>query len=205
MADEIPVLPCCQDRMCRPGALDNALRRRFSGPGKDLDLLGPGPGMVVADLGAGVGFFAPETLARIGGTGRLYLVDIDAENLDIARARVGPRPNVTFVVGSAADVGAIPSKSVDRALSSLVLCCLVDKAGAMDEAWRVLRPGGQLLVSYPKIGLSLYRRKRSLKVTPELWESLRARRPWVVVHSRRGWFVTRHVLRKPEPDLSVPP
>jgi SAM-dependent methyltransferase len=198
MGDAIPVLPACDDRMCSPRALDNSLRRRFSGPHKDLDLLDLHPGMTVADLGAGVGFFAPETLVRIGDLGRLYLVDIDAENLALARERVGDRPNVTFVRGSAAAVADVPTGSVDRVLASLVLCCLWDKAGAMDEAWRVLRPGGRILVSYPRIGLSLYRRKRSMRVTPALWETLRTRRPWTVLLSRRGAFVTRHLLEKPE-------
>jgi SAM-dependent methyltransferase len=80
---------------------------------------------------------------------------------------------------------------------SLLLCCLADKEGAIDEAWRILRPGGLVLVSYPRIGATPFRRKRSLAVAPERWDALRARCPWLVVSSRRGWFATRHVLRKP--------
>ena len=72
MADAIPVLPNREDRMCRAGALDNSLRRRFASPRKELDLLDLHAGMTMADLGAGVGYFAPESLARIGERGRLY-------------------------------------------------------------------------------------------------------------------------------------
>jgi len=205
MADAIPVLPNREDRMCRAGALDNSLRRRFASPRKELDLLDLHAGMTMADLGAGVGYFAPESLARIGERGRLYLVDIDSENLELARRRVGARPNAIWIVTSAADVREIPSGSVDRVLASLVLCCLSDKAGAMEEAWRILRPGGRMVVTYPRIGLSPYRRKRSMRVTPDLWEALRARRPWTVLPSRRGAFVTRHVLEKPEPGPAPSP
>jgi ubiquinone/menaquinone biosynthesis C-methylase UbiE len=198
MGERLTVVPVPEDRMCQARALDNPLRRRFSPAAVELDPLDIHPGMTVADLGAGVGYFAPEALARVGEQGRLWLVDIDEENLAIARQRLGKSPNATFVVGSAAHADAILSGSVDRVLASLVLCCLVDKAGAMDEIWRVLRPGGLARVTYPRIGLSWYRRKRAMRVTPALWEELRARHPWRTVDSRRGWFVTRHLLEKPE-------
>lgn len=194
--DRLPVLPNLADRMCRAGALDNRLRRRFASPSRELDLLGLHSGMSVADLGAGVGYFARETLARIGPGGRLYLVDIDDENLAVARHTIGDPPNVVWHVGSAAHVGHIPSDSVDRVLMSLVLCCLVEKEAALDEAHRILRPGGLLLATYPRFGGSPFRRKRSLRVDRARWAALRARRPWEDLPCPQGRLVTRHLLRR---------
>ena len=50
---------------------------------------------------------------------------------------------------------------------SLVLCCLSDKAGALSEAWRTLRPGGRALATFPRVGRRFGFRRRSLGVTRE--------------------------------------
>lgn len=188
-------LPVLEDRMCHARALNNPLRRWLAPAARETDLLAPQPGETVADLGAGVGFYARELLKGVGATGRVYLVDIDSENLALARERVAGDARVTVLVGSAAHVAAIPSGSVDRVLLSLVLCCLVEKEAAMDEVWRILRPGGTVLVTYPRRRVSL-RRRASLRVTPERWAALAARHPWRVHPCPRGFFVQRHLLER---------
>jgi ubiquinone/menaquinone biosynthesis C-methylase UbiE len=157
--------------------------------------------MVVADLGAGVGYFVPETLRRLSPEGRLYVVDPDRSNLELARSRAGEDARSRWIVGSAAGVPEIPSASVDRVLLSLVLCCLVDKEGALDETWRILRPGGRAYVSYPRRSRPTFRRRVSLRVTPERWAGLVRRRPWVVRGDRVGFLIVTHLLEKP-PGLS---
>lgn len=99
-------------------------------------------------------------------------------------------------VGSAAHLPQIPDASVDRVLLSLVLCCLVDKEGALDEAFRILRPGGVALVTWPR-GLRWSRRRAALRVTPERWAGLVARRPWRVEPVLRGRVVERRRLVRP--------
>ncbi len=188
-----------EDRWCRAGALDNRLRRRFLPPGKDLDRLGVRPGQDVCDLGAGVGYFADEILRRLGPAGHLVLVDPDRENLGPYLERHGPDPRVTSWFCSAADVDAIPSESQDRVLLSLVLCCLVEKAAVLDQTWRILRPTGRALVTYPAWGVPF--RRESLRVRPELWRTLVSRRPWRVLSSERSWGIARHLLEKTGPEL----
>jgi SAM-dependent methyltransferase len=198
------VLPVVEDRRCRPAALMNPIRRWFAPARREVDRLEVHPGHVVADLGAGVGYYAGELLARVGADGAVLLVDIDSANLSIASRRLGPDPRLRVLVASAAQRGVLDEGSVDRALLSLVLCCLVDKERAMDEAWRVLRPGGRLLVTYPRWRVGLVRRP-SLRVTPARWRSLLARRPWRVLRSERGLVVTRHLLERPVEARSESP
>ena len=196
MSEPVQVL---QDRRCFPSSLNNPLRRYFSPPSRDLDLLDLAPGQVVVDLGTGVGYLLPEILERIGPGGRVRAVDIDEENVAIARRRVRSDPRVSFQLGSAAGPVDLPSGSADRVLLSLVLCCLVDKTGALSEAWRLLKPGGVLLASYPRLPKLFRRRRASLRVTPDLWERLVQEHPWERLGDRKGRVVTRHLLRRPGP------
>jgi ubiquinone/menaquinone biosynthesis C-methylase UbiE len=197
VSTRLPVLPT--DRRCHPRALDNPLRRHFASAAKELDLLGLAPGQTVVDLGTGVGYFAPEILLRIGPRGRLYLVDPDADNLRKAAARVGPDARVLTLRNSAARVSLVPDGSVDRVLLSLVLCCMSDKEGAMDEAWRMLRPGGSVYVSYPRRRLLPARRRTALRVTPERWEAIFRAHAWREVPVRPSWIMVRHRLSRPPP------
>lgn len=180
--------------MCHAGALDNPVRRRWAPAEREVRILGPRPGDVVADLGTGVGFVLPELLKAVGAQGRVYAADIDAENLTIARDRVHGDPRVTFIEGSAAAVPGIPDASVDRVLLNLVLCCAVDKKGVLHESWRVLKPGGVLLATYP---LPLRLRRRSLAVTKPVWDELVRALPWEVLPVQSRWWFRRRMLRRP--------
>ncbi len=194
---ELKVLPTPRDRRCWARGIDNRLRRRWAPPRIEVDLLGVAFGETVADLGAGPGYFEAEILDRIGPQGHLYLVDIDEENLEIARGRSPGDPRVTFFVGSAANPTGIPTESVDRVLMSLLLCCLWDKAGALAEAWRILKPGGRALLTYPRAGPFRRFRRRSLAMTPAIWSTLVSQRTWIRRPDASGWWVVRHVLEKP--------
>ncbi len=62
-----------------------------------VDLLGCSPGTTVIDATVGGGGHAGPILKRIGGTGRLIGIDCDHETLEIARERLGAKPNVTLI------------------------------------------------------------------------------------------------------------
>jgi ubiquinone/menaquinone biosynthesis C-methylase UbiE len=187
-----------RDRRCPGWSLDNWFRRRWAPAANEVGLLSVGPGQHVVDLGAGVGFLTEALLARLGPSGTLDLVDPDPRAMASVQARWGADPRVHMKVASAAHVPFIPDGSVDRAVLSLVLCCMVDKAGALNETWRILRPGGLALVSYPERRWRLSRTKMTLRVSPELWARLVAEHPWKVLASQRKRLIRRHVLQKPE-------
>jgi SAM-dependent methyltransferase len=195
VSSELRLAP--EDRRCRPGGLDNVLRRALAPASREIDLLGVRAGETVADLGTGVGYFVPSLLERLGGAGRLYAVDPDPSNLARVRSRPHPPGDLQVIQASAAHVPEIPSSSVDRALLSLVLCCLVDKSGTLGEAFRVLRPGGRALVTLPR-SLGLRRGvRRALRVTTARWDALARERPWTILPVPSGPFVVRHLLEKP--------
>jgi ubiquinone/menaquinone biosynthesis C-methylase UbiE len=192
----LPVLGS-RDRRCRGWTLDNWFRRWLDPASTELDPLEIRPGQHVADLGTGVGYLAPGLLDRVGPNGTVDLVDPDPRNLSVVQARWGSDARVRVKAASAACVPGLETESVDRVVLSLVLCCMVDKAGAMDEAWRILSPGGLALVSYPERRWRINPQKRSLRVSPELWSQLVIQHPWRVLSSRRRRFIRRHVLQKP--------
>jgi SAM-dependent methyltransferase len=192
------VLP--QDRTCPGWALDNFLRRRLAPPGRDVDLLGVRHGMVVADIGAGAGFHLPALARAVGPGGRIIAADVDPRNLARARARgTGVVPS-TFLLRPAAVLPEVADGVVDRALLSLVLCCLVDKDAAISELWRILAPGGRALVTFPRRTLPEPTRRRGLGLGEERFRRLITTRPWQELPVRRGLLVHRHLLGKPDPS-----
>lgn len=187
--------------MCPARALDNRFRRRIAPAQRELDLLGIREGDHVADLGTGVGFLLPEILNRVGPSGSVYAVDIDEENLEMARQRVHGDPRIQFLKTSAASVPGIPSESMDRVLLSLVLCCLVDKQGAMREAWRILKPGGVVLATHP---FALPRPLGRLGVSGSIWKELEHELPWEPIKVPSSGILRRHMVRKPGPAPAGP-
>jgi S-adenosylmethionine-diacylgycerolhomoserine-N-methlytransferase len=186
-----------RDRRCRGWTLDNRARRWLAPAGAEVDRLSVQPGHHIADLGAGVGYLTAALLERIGPSGTLAAVDPDARNLLAAQQTWGADPRVDFIAESAADVRSIGNGSIDRVVLSLVLCCMVDKVGALDDAWRILRPGGLVLVSYPEAPWGWSFRKSLLRVSPTLWSQLVVRHPWRVTLSERRRLIRRHILLKP--------
>jgi ubiquinone/menaquinone biosynthesis C-methylase UbiE len=185
---------------CRGRRLTSRLRYRLSPPRREVDPLQIRPGQTIADVGAGLGYHTAEILSRLGGAGRVYAIDHDPRHLDRMRARLlarGPRDDLEILLTSATQLGAIRSESVDAALLSLVLCCVVDKKGTMDEVWRILRPGGRAVATFPRFGLSFNRWKRALRMRRRVMVGLMNAHPWTLLAPARGLLVRRFVLGKP--------
>jgi SAM-dependent methyltransferase len=105
-------------------------------------------GEVVLDLGSGGGIDVLLSARRVGPTGKAYGLDMTEEMLALARenqVRAGVE-NVEFLHG---DIEAIPlpDDSVDVIISNCVINLAADKAKALAEAFRVLKPGGRFAVS----------------------------------------------------------
>lgn len=101
------------------------------------------PGLSVLDVGCGTGVVARECVRRAGSNGTVVGLDISREMLEVAN-RVAP--DVGWIQG---DGGMLPfpSELFDRVLSQFALMFFPDQEHALGEMWRVLRPGGRLVVS----------------------------------------------------------
>lgn len=111
--------------------------RRLAAP--FLDFAGCSDGERVLDVGCGTGHLAAAVAARCGAS-EVQGVDLAPEYIEHAK-RLYPVPRLRFRVGDACALD-VPDRSVDRALSLLVLHFVPRTDAAVAEMRRVTRPGG---------------------------------------------------------------
>ncbi len=109
-----------------------------------VEQLGLEEGARVLDVGCGTGRLARWIAERLGPKGTVAAIDPLEERVDIARSRGDA---VRFEVGQAEDLGAFEDASFDAVCMSSVFHWVSDKAKALAEVRRVLRPGGRLGVT----------------------------------------------------------
>ncbi|MFO0928959.1 MAG: class I SAM-dependent methyltransferase [Gemmataceae bacterium] len=132
------------------------------------------PGGVVADIGAGSGYFTFPLAAKVGPKGKVYAVDIQKEMLDIIRRRMRVLrvDNVVPVRGTIRDP-KLPAEAVD-------LILLVDVYHEFSHPYemtaamvRALKHGGQIVfVEYrmedPKVPIKLVHKMTERQVIREM-------------------------------------
>lgn len=126
----------------------NVLHKIYSPAGRETLLAaGLAEGMRVADFGCGSGTMTRMLASLVGPSGSATGIDIHAAQLEQARilALVDGLANTTFVTADACETG-LPQNQFDLVYCRFLLLHLLDPASCLQEMWRVLKPGGILVV-----------------------------------------------------------
>ena len=112
-------------------------------------------GLTCLDLGCGAGHDVYILSKLVGEKGKVYGVDMTKEQLDLAekykehQAKVYgySKSNVEFINGYIEKLTAIPDNSIDLVVSNCVVNLSPNKKDVFSEAYRVLKPGGEMYFS----------------------------------------------------------
>jgi ubiquinone/menaquinone biosynthesis C-methylase UbiE len=110
-------------------------------------VLRPEPGERLLEIGVGTGYYSLDLAEWVGPAGRLELFDLQQEFLDHVVRGAGER-GLTNLVPTRGDATALPFEdaSVDAVILTAVLGEIPDRAAALAEIRRVLKPAGRLVV-----------------------------------------------------------
>jgi SAM-dependent methyltransferase len=156
------------------GWLERPEREKEEQPAKLLNALKLKKDHVIADVGAGSGYFTFRIAKRLGPKGKVLAVDIQPEMLDIIRKRMKESAitNVEPIRGEEADP-KLPANSVDLILLVDVYHEFAYPYEMTEAMVKALRPGGRLVfVEYrledPKVWIKLVHKMTERQVRREM-------------------------------------
>jgi ubiquinone/menaquinone biosynthesis C-methylase UbiE len=99
----------------------------------------------ILDIGIGFGIYANELSPHVS---RITGIDVEAKNLEKSKNIVSMRKNIDLLLMSAEDL-KFPENFFDAAIMIEVLEHVPNDTKALQEIYRVLKPGGKLIVTVP--------------------------------------------------------
>ncbi len=126
--------------------LERPERAKEEEPKKLLKVLDFKPGQVVADIGAGSGYYSFRIAGKVGPRGKVLAVDIQKEMLDIIRARMKRQKvaNIEPILGTETDP-KLPEGGVDLILLVDVYHEFSSPFEMTEALVKALKPGGRLV------------------------------------------------------------
>lgn len=130
------------------------------------------PGAVVADVGAGDGFFTSRLATAVGPSGQVFAVDVSDAQLERLRRRLDPEAhrNVTIIKG-APDDPRLPAGRLDAALIVNAYHEMPAHQAMLQSIRRALKPDGRLVIVEPiadaRRDASRSDQAREHEITPE--------------------------------------
>lgn len=136
--------------------LDHELVVRSEDPNRVMELAQVKPGMVVADIGAGAGYYEPRLARAVGPTGRVVATDVQPESVALLKKRMkdpklNPYGNVEVRLNQVDELGLAP-KSVDLELMIHLdfygyQKLLPENVRMLESCFKALKPGGRAVVA----------------------------------------------------------
>ena len=128
--------------------LPEFVQAAYCGVGNPFSMGAIDPGMAVIDIGCGAGVDTLFAALMVGPGGRVVGIDITPEMVERAKANLNQMklPNVSFYQASAEQLD-FPPEGFDVAISNGVLNLVVNKERALAEIYKVLKPGGRLMLA----------------------------------------------------------
>lgn len=126
--------------------LERPERKEEENPERVLAALELKPGMTVADIGAGSGYYSSRMAERVGPNGTVYAVDIQQEMLDILKLQMKQRrvTNVKAILGTMTDP-RLPAGALDLAIMVDVYHELEYPYEMLAAIVKALKPGGRVV------------------------------------------------------------
>lgn len=164
-----------------------------------MPMLALKPGTVVADIGAGTGYYSRRIADLVGAAGKVYAVDVQPEMVKMLQsvAKQSDYGNIAPVLGGIDDV-KLPVASVDVAIMVDVYHELEYPYEVLASIVRALKPGGRVVfVEYraedPKVPIKPLHKmseaqiRREAQLHPLIWERTLNDLPWqhVVIFKRQ--------------------
>jgi ubiquinone/menaquinone biosynthesis C-methylase UbiE len=145
---QTPQRPQSHGRLFPPedlGLLEAPDRDIWQYPEQIMDVLGIAEGSVVADIGAGAGWFTIRLARRVGPNGIVYAEDVQPEMLAAIQRRVNAEGlmNVKQILGKGSDP-QLPKAALDVALMVDAYHEIDDRVPLLRNLARALRPGGRI-------------------------------------------------------------
>lgn len=127
-------------------ALEDPARDAYQKPHEVLQALAVKPGEVIADIGAGSGYFTLRLAHHVGPTGRIYAVDVSPDMIRHLNQRVRDAglTNVSSILAPPDDP-LIP-QPVNRFLIVDVWHHVEDQAAYLARMKKLLEPGGEIVM-----------------------------------------------------------
>lgn len=129
------------------GWLERPQRQSEERPDLLMQALSPKAGIVVADIGAGSGYYSRLFAKQIGPSGQVFAVEVQPEMLDILKKQTAGTgiKNIKPVLATETDC-RLPPNSVDLALMVDVYHELLYPVELMQSLARAMKPGGQIAI-----------------------------------------------------------
>ena len=182
------LLPICESKAQDYSFLE-LVANLDNSPEEVMNAVGVKQGMIIGDIGAGIGRYTIPLAYRVGSSGKVYAVEINRDRLDFIRYRCKRNniQNVETILGKRDDP-LFPKESFDMVF-------IVDVYSAMNPFTPILlkikpklKPGGQIVMIYTFTETFLARLRRETKEAGFTYEKL-ANTDFPYYGAQRGWDI----------------